>query len=280
MDLIPIGRFAQITHLSVKALRIYANEGLLLPVYVDPESGYRYYSLTQATVAARIHQLRLIDMPLEEIRMVLQAANQELVRMLLTRHQQRLDDRIARDQQSLLLLQRVLEKPDAFMSFTVKVKEVEDQPFLSICTYAAYGTFGQVIRSTLSRLLVYAVEAGVHCPERPPLVTLHQGTPQQDREAGTNLEIGLPIQRMIEGGQGIVSTILPAGTVASIIHMGPYHELEVVYPALGAWIEEHGYTVTGPPRNAILTDYARVTNPIEYQTEVMWPIVRPDSTAV
>jgi len=27
-DLIPIGRFARMTHLSVKALRIYAQEGL------------------------------------------------------------------------------------------------------------------------------------------------------------------------------------------------------------------------------------------------------------
>ena len=59
-NLIPIGRFAQITHLSVKALRIYAQEGLLQPIYVDPESGYRYYTLAQATLAARIRLLRLV----------------------------------------------------------------------------------------------------------------------------------------------------------------------------------------------------------------------------
>lgn len=279
MNLIPIGRFAQITHLSVKALRIYANEGLLLPISVDPESGYRYYSLAQATVAARIRQLRLVDMPLEEIRMVLQASSQEQVEMLLTRHQQRLADRRARDQQSLLLLQRILEKPDVFMSFTVKVKEVTDQPLVSICTYAAYGSFGQAIRSALSSLLAYAVAAGVQCPERPPLVIVHPSIPQKDREAGTNLEICLPVQRMIEGGQGIVSALLPGETVASVIHLGPYHELEILYPALGTWIEEHGYVVTGPPRNAILTNHACVSNPAEYQTEVMWPITTRDSSS-
>jgi DNA-binding transcriptional MerR regulator len=107
-NLIPIGRFAQITHLSVKALRIYADEGLLQPMYADPASGYRYYSLAQAPVAARIRLLRLLDMPLEEIHAVLQATNQELVRMLLTRHQQRITDRMARDQQSLLLLQQAI----------------------------------------------------------------------------------------------------------------------------------------------------------------------------
>jgi DNA-binding transcriptional MerR regulator len=274
-NLIPIGRFARITRLSVKALRIYAEEGLLQPMYVDPTSGYRYYSLAQATVAARIRLLRLLDMPLEEIRAVIQATNQELVQMILTRHYERITARMTRDQQSLLLLQRVLEKPDAFMSFTVKIKEVLDQPLISICTHAAAGTFGQVIRSTLGVLLTYATDAGVYCSEWPPLVILHQSTKEQDMEAGTGLEIGLPVQRMVEGERGIVSAMLPGGTVASVIHMGPYHELEFIYPALGAWIEEHGYVVTGPPRNAILTNYTSVPDPAEYQTEVMWPITKP-----
>jgi DNA-binding transcriptional MerR regulator len=277
-NFIPIGRFAQITHLSVKALRIYATEGLLLPMYVDPESGYRYYSLTQAAIAARIRLLRLADMPLEEIRAVLQTTDQETVQVLFTCHQQRITDRIAKDQQSLLLLQRVLEKPDAFLSFAVEVKEVADQPLINICTYAAYGTFGQAIRSALSRLLAYAAQAGVQCPERPPLVILHQNTPQKNREAGTDLEISLQVQRMVAGGRGIVSAMLPGGTVASIIHMGPYHELEIIYPALGAWIEEHGYRIAGLPRNVILTNHALVTNPAEYQTEVLWPITKPDSS--
>src|SRR5260370_25933143 len=182
-NLIPIGRFAQITHLSVKALRIYAEEGLLQPMYVDPTSGYRYYSLAQATLAARIRLLRLVDMPWEAIRAVLQATNQELVQLLLTRHQQRITARMIRDQQSLLLLQRVLERPDAFMSFSVKIKEVLDQPLISICTHAAAGTFGQVIRSTLRVLLTYATDTGGYCSERPPLVILHQITQVQDMDA-------------------------------------------------------------------------------------------------
>jgi DNA-binding transcriptional MerR regulator len=275
-DLVPIGRFAQITHLSVKALRIYANQGLLQPMYVDPESGYRYYSLAQAAVAARIRLLRLVDMPLDEIRTVLRAADQETVQMLLTTHQQRMADRINRDQQSLVLLQRIREKPDTFLSFTVKVKEVPDQPFISLCAHAAHGTFGQAIRSALGVLITYATETGVYSPEHPPLVIIHQYTPQEYREVGTDFEVGLPIQRLVEGRQAIVSTMLLGGTVASVVHVGPYHELEIIYPALGAWIEEHGYVITGPPRNMILTNHALETDPAGYQTEVQWPITKED----
>lgn len=34
-QLLPIGRFARITQLSIKALRFYADAGLLLPSYID-----------------------------------------------------------------------------------------------------------------------------------------------------------------------------------------------------------------------------------------------------
>lgn len=273
-DLIPIGRFAQITHLSVKALRIYANEGLLQPMYVDPESGYRYYSLAQAALAARIRLLRLVDMPLEEIRALLQAPDPETVRMHLTDHHRRITDRIARDQQSLLLLQRVRDQPDAFLSFEVQVKEVLDQPLLSLSVHAGYGTFGQAIRSAFGTLIASATETGVYTPDQPPLIIIHQYTPQEYQEGGTDFEVCLPIPRLVEGGQGIVSTLLSGGTVASVVHMGPYHELELIYPMLGAWIEAHGYVITGPPRNLILTNHARVSDPAGYQTEVQWPITR------
>jgi DNA-binding transcriptional MerR regulator len=96
------------------------------PDHVDAESGYRYYLLTQAAVAARIRLLRMLDMPLEEIRAVLHAADEDVARGHLIRYHQRLADRIARDQESLLLLQRVVERPQEFMAFNVTVKEVAD----------------------------------------------------------------------------------------------------------------------------------------------------------
>ena len=271
-NLIPIGRFAQITHLSVKALRIYAHEGLLQPMYVDPESGYRYYTLAQAALAARIRLLRLVDMPLEEIRAVLQASDAETVQAHLTNHQQRITDRMARDQQALLLLQRVHDHPDAFLSFEVQIKEVPDQPLLSLSVHAAYGTFGQAIRSAFGALVTFATETGAYAPGQPPLVIIHQYTPEEYKEGGTAFEVCLPTLRLGEGKQSIVSTLLPGGKVASVVHVGPYHELELIYPMLGAWIEAHGYVIAGPPRNLLLTNHAVVSDPAGYQTEAQWPI--------
>lgn len=42
-----IGMFAAMNHVTVKALRFYEEQGLLIPAYVDEESGYRYYTMAQ-----------------------------------------------------------------------------------------------------------------------------------------------------------------------------------------------------------------------------------------
>jgi DNA-binding transcriptional MerR regulator len=63
-DLLPIGRFAKATRLSVKALRHYDELGLLRPAFVDPSSGYRYYRPAQANQAEAIRILRSVEMPL------------------------------------------------------------------------------------------------------------------------------------------------------------------------------------------------------------------------
>ena len=57
-DLMPIGRFARQTGLSVKALRHYDEVGLLRPAAVDPGTGYRSYSAAQVEPAETIRLLR------------------------------------------------------------------------------------------------------------------------------------------------------------------------------------------------------------------------------
>lgn len=70
MALLTIGAFAQETGLTPKALRIYADLGLLPPAAVDAESGYRLYDPRQLALGRLIAQLRRIDMPLADVRAV------------------------------------------------------------------------------------------------------------------------------------------------------------------------------------------------------------------
>src|SRR3954470_3469580 len=71
-NLISIGQFSLQTRLTVRALRLYDKLGILVPAHVDPDTGYRYYTPEQAETGLRIGALRKIDLPLDEIRFVLE----------------------------------------------------------------------------------------------------------------------------------------------------------------------------------------------------------------
>ncbi len=109
-DLILIGRFAQLTQLTIKALRLYDERGLLRPAVVDFRSGFRYYSLDQVAIAERIRLLRSLEMPLEEIRAVLEADDLAAMQSRLANHKGWIEGRIQGYQHALKLLHAVDEQ--------------------------------------------------------------------------------------------------------------------------------------------------------------------------
>jgi DNA-binding transcriptional MerR regulator len=62
-----IGEFAERSRLSIKALRIYDELGLLAPAEVDAATGYRRYDESQLDRARQVAVLRRLDMPLGRI---------------------------------------------------------------------------------------------------------------------------------------------------------------------------------------------------------------------
>jgi DNA-binding transcriptional MerR regulator len=100
-NLVPIGRFSELTGLTIRALRLYDKLGLLHPAVVDSKTGFRYYSLAQVADAQHIRLLRSLEMPLDEIGLLLDTADPEAWRASLARHQRRLEERIARYQHAL-----------------------------------------------------------------------------------------------------------------------------------------------------------------------------------
>src|SRR6201981_1058944 len=91
---LPIGEFAQVTHLSVRTLRRYHERGLLEPAVVDPDSGYRYYTSEQIPAAQVIHRLRELDMPLREVREMLATPDPGARASLVAAHLSRLQARL------------------------------------------------------------------------------------------------------------------------------------------------------------------------------------------
>ncbi len=65
-NLLSIGALSKQTGVHIKSLRYYDSLGILRPAYVDPSSGYRYYSLQQIPVVDAIQLCVDLDIPLKQ----------------------------------------------------------------------------------------------------------------------------------------------------------------------------------------------------------------------
>lgn len=63
-----IGEFAKLKNVTTETLRHYDRVGLLKPVEVDPETGYRYYTVFQSEKLATIIELKLLGFSIEEMK--------------------------------------------------------------------------------------------------------------------------------------------------------------------------------------------------------------------
>jgi DNA-binding transcriptional MerR regulator len=68
---ISIGEFARRSRLSLKALRLYDERGVLVPSRVDQASGYRYYDPAQLDQARLVVMLRQLQLPLAAVKELL-----------------------------------------------------------------------------------------------------------------------------------------------------------------------------------------------------------------
>ena len=89
-NLISIGMMAELGGVTVPTLRLYDQLGLLRPSYVDPQSGYRYYSIHQNARLDMIAYMKELGMSLSEIADVLRREDISLIEHILSQKNEQL----------------------------------------------------------------------------------------------------------------------------------------------------------------------------------------------
>ena len=67
-ELLTIGELSKISGCSIKSLRYYDSIGVLKPIYVNPDTNYRYYSFEQVRMVELIQMCVMLSIPLKEIK--------------------------------------------------------------------------------------------------------------------------------------------------------------------------------------------------------------------
>ncbi len=95
-QLLSIGKMAEINGVSIPTLRLYDKNGLLKPAYIDPESGYRYYTLQQTARLDIIAYMKELGMSLSEIASVLRKEDIALIEGILAQKNEQMHEQMRR----------------------------------------------------------------------------------------------------------------------------------------------------------------------------------------
>jgi DNA-binding transcriptional MerR regulator len=169
---LPIGRFSRLTGLTVKALRHYDELGLLRPVEVDPETGYRSYSPEQVGRAEWIRTLRRLELPLDDISVLLSSDDPAVVRRLLVDHQRRTAVRSAQLKWTLQRLQPLIDGKELLMGTQAETLDPEAQRRLGVDLFNKTWTLMEKPDRTAA-----ADDEMLHCAHASAYHWLQVGTP-------------------------------------------------------------------------------------------------------
>lgn len=135
------------------------------------------------------------------------------------------------------------------------------------------GSFSE-IPVALGELVQYAMANGGELIGAPVALFYEPGKEEiekANREGTAVIDVNFPIAKPIVGSEKVRVYELQGGTMAKIIHKGPYEACEPAYIALMQWIAENGKSVTGPVREVYPND-PRIVPPEDILTEIYAPV--------
>jgi DNA-binding transcriptional MerR regulator len=265
-----IGDFARATHLTIKTLRHYHRVGILEPVDVDPQTGYRRYDTGEIAVAQVIRRFRDLEMPLEDIRAVLSAPDVSTRNSVIASHLDRLEAELRRTRSATESLRDLLggtsvgappefehvSVPAASAASITATIDVQD------ATPWYQGALGE-LRSTLAA-------QGVP-PSGPPGGIYLDGLFSEGYGQAT---VFIPCDPTFRTLGRIETVVIPAVELATTIHTGPPTEIDRAYGALATHVAQHAVGVEGPIREYYLVDAQTDPDPASWRTQIGWPIFR------
>jgi effector-binding domain-containing protein len=154
------------------------------------------------------------------------------------------------------------------MEHEVKVGQRQAALVMSKRVPVRLSEIGEVMGSAFGEVYGYLGTQGIE-PAGEPFVIYHD---MPEADLPFDIEVCAPIGRSTdETPQGWRVQELPAGTFATLVHVGPYDTIGNAYETMGSWIEAHGLEASGPPREVYLSPPE--TPPERIRTVVEFPVV-------
>lgn len=241
VELMLPGEFSAATRLSPKALRLYAEQGLLVPAQIEPATGYRRYHRDQIPRGRLIGRLRALHLSLARIATLLalgpQARQAELRAWIAA---QEIELRHRRE------LVEALDRMDHPVTGTPTLRTRPGRKLLCRERRRHIGELEAFVADSQERIRGRLRAAGLP-GEGPALVHFH-GYVTHDSDGP--VEVAVPFTGSVDPVDDLRVRLSPAGTDAALPVAkadAEFPDILRTYDALEAWIDAHGLVCVASP---------------------------------
>ena len=259
-----IGMFAAMNHVTVKTLRFYEEQGLLTPALIHPETGYRYYTLSQMAVLHQITALKLAGFTLEEIALLNGGADEE---SLLLKKKSQLLAKIAELTRQIAVVDGYLSQKKTRLSAPVLIKTIPETTVACLRTrLESY----DCLFDRMPEMGALMEKAGCTCALPAYCFTNYLEPGYKDGDILVEL-----CESVVEAKQEIGDLrfrTLPAVQAACVFHKGSYRTFSESYETVLKYIEENGYEIAGEIRESYIDGVWNKDDESEWLSEIQVPI--------
>ena len=259
-----IGDFSSMSKTTIKALRYYEKEGLLKPVYIDQNTGYRYYETSQLVEISKIISLRQIGLSIKDIKNILNGC---YMKSILNKRKKEIKENLTIYTTQLSKINYLLEENN--MKNEIFIKEIP--------SYIIYYSDG--IISDFSKIPEFVLQAGAECAKANP--NLKCITPNycyisyldgEYKEENIKIRYAEAVEEFGEETKQIKFMKTTPVTAVCIYHKGSYENLRQSYNIILKYIEDNGYEIIDNVRECYIDGCWNKDNSDDYLTEIDFPV--------
>lgn len=259
-----IGMFAAMNRMTVKALRFYEEQGLLLPALIHPETGYRYYTLSQMAVLHQITALKMAGFTLDEIARINSGANEQEV---LLKKKAELLAKIADLTRQIAVVDGYLSKQKTGLSNPVLIKTIPQTIVAAMqVRIESYDRLFEV----MPRMGAIMERVGCECAIPEYCFTNYPEPGYKDEDI--LVEICESVTAAKTERDGLYFRTLPEIEAACIFHKGSYSTFAESYGTVLRYIEENGYEIAGAIRESYIDGVWNKDDESQWLSEIQIPI--------
>ena len=265
-----IGEVARLYGVSVSTLRHYERLNLLRPEYIDPETGYRYYSVNQFEPLDTIRYLRQLGLPLPEIASFINNRSlPEIQRML----ELQLGEVRARQRELASVERQILNRLEQLAASPVPLGTVAGGPLaarsMAVLERSIYPEDAASLELAIRELVSAGEGPGVFLGKIGLGVSAESLAARRFRPCDFLFAV-------LESGEAHSGRVLdfPAAEGLSIRFAGGHELAAPAWERLFERMDALGLAPGGPALEITMIDYGLTNDTSEFLTEIQLPVKR------